>query len=681
MNGGVWEVVGKNKKEKNVGKVGKLSKVEKKKFIENAPKLEDFLPLDQVRSLYNNLDGNKENKKPVKEKESKTKENEEKKKQQRQLQIEKKKEEHPKEKIPKSIEEALNWIDVTEVQNLLLNHQARFPDAPLIWLKILVAFLNSKITVEKDDPVFSSRPSTYPLILLPKDLRNVFEKTIENAGASNIQLFYEFILTAMTTKMVKGVPVVGYKIFVQLLAKYDPKLSMVNIPKLISMRNSYQNRKPIGLSLLWSFNQGGRENLMIGLQVWHEVMSPMLEAKSYSSYIIQMLNDLLTWHSDEKNLQTDLYFNILEDFCSGKLNISQSVIDEGILILIKLRIILFKNNSINYRKLFETLFFKVTPKTLEKYKNESLKMLLNCVIHDEQCFNVWESLHMKNLFISSEFLKYIDSCWHSVHLFINTISFTNVLISFQSSYKKSKKGKRKEDKYLYLCSSLSKELLKRMCTNKSKKSSLLWKFGSFFLLFLLSLIVVYDIYKHESLEATNIGSFIRDKEITTHVQKTYVFIKSYFIKQFEYFEANFPQYYKTIVDLFNSYIKLINDVCLVAKSVIIQLYSNFSSYFSTIIPIVVAKIELYVPGLLDFIQQNASNGIQIMKIYAELMIDQIINNLTKVVRWLKTNVFIGKLSPENLQIYANQALNVTHTSATKIYYWVYKNMQTLYEVE
>jgi hypothetical protein len=141
----------------------------------------------------------------------------------------------------------------------------------------------------------------------------------------------------MATEMVKGVPVVGYKIFIQLLATHNPKLSVNNIPKLISMRNSYQNRKPIGLSLLWCFNQGGMEKLAIGLKVWHEVMSPMLEAKSYSGYVMRILNDLVR-HSNEENLPIDLYLNIFEDFFSGKLNISQSLIDEGILILSKLRV-------------------------------------------------------------------------------------------------------------------------------------------------------------------------------------------------------------------------------------------------------------------------------------------------------------------------------------------------------
>lgn len=72
-----------------------------------------LVPLSQIKTLYDNLDGNKENKKPTKAqaKEHKTKENEEKKKQQqqKQQQAEKKKQE-PKEKPPKTIKDALNAV-------------------------------------------------------------------------------------------------------------------------------------------------------------------------------------------------------------------------------------------------------------------------------------------------------------------------------------------------------------------------------------------------------------------------------------------------------------------------------------------------------------------------------------------------------------------------------------------
>lgn len=222
-----------------------------------------------------------------------------------------------------------------------MTNQENFPDAPLVWLKTLAAYINSEISIEKYDPLFSNKPDGYPLNVVPKNLRITLEKAIDSAGPSNTRIFYEFILTAMTVEMAKGTPVIGYKIFIQLLAKYDPKLSVSNIAKLCSMRNSYQNRKPIGLSLLWSFNQGGREDLNVGLKVWHEVMASMLEAKTYSSYILQLLDDLIRLHSKADNLQIELYLSIFEDFFSEKLSISNSVVEEGIVKLKKLRVKVF----------------------------------------------------------------------------------------------------------------------------------------------------------------------------------------------------------------------------------------------------------------------------------------------------------------------------------------------------
>lgn len=81
MSSGGWEVVGKNKKDKSiVNKNGKLTKTEKKKFIENAPKLEDFLPLSQVKTIFDNLDDDNKRKVKVKSRDNNDKENEEKKK-------------------------------------------------------------------------------------------------------------------------------------------------------------------------------------------------------------------------------------------------------------------------------------------------------------------------------------------------------------------------------------------------------------------------------------------------------------------------------------------------------------------------------------------------------------------------------------------------------------------------
>ncbi|KAJ8688622.1 hypothetical protein QAD02_024417 [Eretmocerus hayati] len=685
MYTGGWEVVGRNKKDKNVvgNKTNKPSKAEKKKFIENAPKLEDFLPLDQVKNLYDNLDGNKENKKPAKEKESKTKENEEKKKQQKieKQQVEKKKEEIPREKPPKSIEEALNSINVVDVQNLIASNQADFPDAPLVWLKTLGGFLNSKIPVDKDDPIFSGRPDGYPLNVVPKSLRVVLEKAIHNAGALNARLFYEFVLTAMAMEMSKGTPVVGYKIFIQLLAKYDPKLSVCNLPKLVSMRNSYQNRKPIGLSLLWSFTQGGRENFTVGLKIWHEVMAPMLEARSYSNHVMQILHDLILWHIDEDYLQPDLYFDIFDDFFLGKYNISQAVMGEAIPLLQKLRVILFQNKSINHRKIFDALLAKANIKMPQNHNDEVVEAIISCFKADERCFSMWKSQHMKYLYVSSALLTYIDSNWSSLQESLNRILLQEVLAGFKSSYERSKKGKGKDDRYLHTCNNMCNDIMKKMSSKKSTKGGFPWKKTFILFLAVAGAIVAYDTHKHGSFEATSTGKFMRDSGITAYALKTWTSTKLYYGQSLEYLEATSPEYYKAVVDFSKPYVELAGNGYLIVKNVSIRLYTNAYSYVAAKTPLVVATVEEYVPGLMESVQKNSVQIVEMAKTYSALIAEQAIENSVKATRWLKTNVFVGKLSPESLQNYANQAIETTQTFASQTYDWVYQKVQTLSKVQ
>lgn len=51
-----------------------------------------------------------------------------------------------------------------------------------------------------------------------------------------------------------------------MLAKDYPEFCVASVAKSASLRNSYQNRPPIGLSLLWAFGQGGLTDFAVGLK-------------------------------------------------------------------------------------------------------------------------------------------------------------------------------------------------------------------------------------------------------------------------------------------------------------------------------------------------------------------------------------------------------------------------------
>ncbi|XP_053997222.1 transmembrane protein 214-B [Hylaeus anthracinus] len=674
MSSGGWELVGRNKKDKSNGKINKLTKAEKKKFIENAPKVEDFLPLSQVQSLYDNLENNKENKKPSKEKENKTKENEEKKKEQKQ-QSEKKKQE-PKEKPPKSIKDALNMINSDELSDVLTNGQARFPEAPLIWLKDLAAFLNVKIPIDKEDAIFSGKPKDYPLNIVPKPISSTLEKAIEMAGKQTAQLFYENTLTAMATDMVKGSAIVGHKIFLQLLARINPEMTIANIPKLITVRNSYQNRKTIGLSLLWALSQAGRTNLAVGLKVWHEVMSPMLETKSYSSYVAQILNDLVFGHENFHDLKLEQYLDIVEDTCSGKLNIPVTVGREINNSIEKLRLILFKNKNISYTKLFELLMGKITPKIHANYRDELVKALVACLATDSLCFSVWRSLHAKNLYQSHLILTYIDAKWSTLHTIWKTKCFKEMCIIFQTTNERWKKGK--DETLATSCSKICKTLLVKMTASSNKKFP--WGKGIVLLLFLIGAVIGYDVYQHGNLKESSTVKFLNRSGLLVHGQNAWIMVQGYSSKALEFIEASSPEYYKATVETCKPYIKLAGDLYLVMKNVSLKIYDNAIAYTEKKGPIVLQTIEYYAPGMLDEVRLRSYQGLELVKFYSNVCGEKFIEYSRTTIQWLEHNVFVGKLSPENLQNYASKAIDTTQTLASQTYDWVYEKVQTLSKV-
>lgn len=195
--------------------------------------------------------------------------------------------------------------------------QIRFPDAPLLPLKELDAFLNLKIPINKEDAIFSRKPKDYPLSLVPKTISSILERAVEMAGPQTVQTFYESSLTAMANDMIKGAPVIGHKIFLQLLAHLYPDMIVVNIPRLISIRNSYKNRKDVCLSLLWAWSQVGKKDLPAGLKIWHRVMLPLLDTKRYTSYVVQNLNDLVFDGENVRDISLDLYLDIIWDIYHG----------------------------------------------------------------------------------------------------------------------------------------------------------------------------------------------------------------------------------------------------------------------------------------------------------------------------------------------------------------------------
>lgn len=123
----------------------------------------------------------------------------------------------------------------------------------------------------------------------------------------------------MATELNSGQNVVGYKVVLQLIGQNWPSICSHNMAKTALLRNSYQNRCNICLSILWAIGQGGHQSLTEGVKVWQNLMLPNLELKSFTKFVVEHIERVLNAAAARKD--ETLQINQQEFFaCYNALN-------------------------------------------------------------------------------------------------------------------------------------------------------------------------------------------------------------------------------------------------------------------------------------------------------------------------------------------------------------------------
>lgn len=95
-------------------------------------------------------------------------------------------------------------IKLEDFQNLVAAVQAKYDRTPLLWLRTIDGYFDTMLNVEISDPVFSSKNHEYPLCLMPITLRSALKEALKSAGESNLQIYFEILLTHLAQEMTKG---------------------------------------------------------------------------------------------------------------------------------------------------------------------------------------------------------------------------------------------------------------------------------------------------------------------------------------------------------------------------------------------------------------------------------------------------------------------------------------------
>ncbi|XP_066996654.1 transmembrane protein 214-B [Anabrus simplex] len=666
---GQWEVVGKSKLKHSGQPVKKLSKSERKKFVEKAPKVEDILPLSQVKTLYNALELNKENKKaPGKENSSKESES---KKVQKKLPEKKKETAKEKPPPPKSLECAVKLLNTKEMAEELLIGQARFQNAPLIWLRGLAIYLNTKMTVDHNNPTFSGKPVDYPLCLLPGEVKELLKRALRDAGESVDRPFFDWCLTSMANGMTKASgSVLGYKMILQLMAFQNPRIVVANIPNVTALLNSYQNRQPIGLSLLWALGLGGYKDLSVGITVWQVVMVPVIELRNYSSYVIGYIKDILSYKPSTKPLSPEQFFAVLDVIFSPKLNLPTNLQRQElgeICSLLKNRILEVEPDK-GFCNLFQSLLERLELAAPGALQKELLTCLMTCLNKDPRSYSIWRQLYMKNLPQSALLLGHLDTLWKAGSQPVSLKHLKETLITFQVTNEELAKCKHKEEG-LEDCKKFCTELNKKMTVTRSFP----WKLGSFILLVAIGCVLAYEVTVHGSFKRSCVGLFLRDIGALHYAEHAWTKMKFFSEEMFGICYENGAYYYAIVAQHGKPYFRILEDV----SSTVWNHMTYFLERIKERIPTVVEWINFYAPGLLENLNLYAATAVENSKHLCYAVSEMVLQYSAATLLWMKTNTFVGSFCMENVQKCVLDLLSTTQEYGKWTYDWICQKVQTL----
>ncbi|XP_060536011.1 transmembrane protein 214 [Cylas formicarius] len=644
---GQWETVVRKKDKSN--KTASIDNNKPKNFknkqsnILNNVKIEEILPKSQMNSIYANVKGKEE------KNTQKTKNPNVKKSEQKPNKINK---EPLKPKPPKSIESALTLIDVTEFSSIFERTKSLYPDAPILWLKELTDYLNHKIPVEVPDPVFSNKPSGFPLSAAPSEIKLVIEKSVKEAGKGNIQTFFDIALTSLATDLSKGLPAVGYRFFLQHIATKEPQLVLLNLGKHKLLRNSYQNRSNITLPIFWALGHTGIDDLHSGLKVFEELMLPTIDMKNYTQYVTKYLIDLLGYNHDT-SISNDQYFLILDALLSNKKSSGSKQLTKQLGDTHSyVQTLLFKNMKELNGQLVERFLKKISANGNKTYQDCLCDTLVALFSRDHNALGEWLRLYPKYVSPSAVLFNYIDRNFDKLKNLIKQGALKECLLKFEQQNEELSLRKKKEQG-LADAVLLTRRILERLERQKMPRSS-----GG-----LLKFLVVLGLLG-ASLEVYIKMRQGRFEESSLYKANTVIIDGSTWVNARA--KETFPEQYKLVVTFVEPYADLFRDVGKVLGVAVLNLWSSVTPHVRDHYSSLEKTVEKHFPGLVNQ-TENAYN----------LVSSKVVSYCNITLEYLQTKLPVDQLSTTSVQRIVTEVSKVTFHKVTEYYVWAFEKVQSI----
>ncbi|KAH8412264.1 hypothetical protein KR009_000898 [Drosophila setifemur] len=672
---GQWETVTKSRKQKNLDKKV-VEHTERKRIAAQLPKLEELLPVHRPQLFGSSNNNNYKSHSPAKSSSSGSSSSKNNKSPTKKSTVKNaatsatgtaKKSTSASVNKPKTLEQSLRNITPDDFAAQLEQVKLSCPDSELRWLSHIALYFNSALSYDCD-PIFSGRSVQYPSILATSALKYSIVEFLGSVGETNLEYFYHFLLDSMATELNNNQSVAGYKLLLQLIGQNWPSICSRNLAKTALLRNSYQNRSNICLSILWAVGQGGYQSLNEGVRVWQNLLLPSLELRQYSKFVVEYMEKVLKEAAGRKK-EDPLQLNQQEFFATyHALNATYNNLAKELQQSLKrsARGLLQKyiDGPVKHANIFLTLFREISATSKQ---NNEIEGCVSCLLSSgsDDCLRVWRMNYKKQQMPSLLLLKAIDDNWENdTKALPASPSFHSFLQELNDLNEELQTSKR-TDNYLdslnevlvsvqEKSSAQQKKNKQNAAAQKKKCGCCKWTLGSILVIALIAGALYYDTETNGKgvFEKSATGKVLKNAGVLPHVEKVWYTGMGAGARAYKWAEVNVPPYAEPAI-------KAIVDLWKLARNAACNIFQNGKAYFTAKWPVVAKFIDQYVPNLSGKFEAFAA-GVS----------DFTVSSYDKTAALLKEKVLVGRFSPENI----NQALNQTRNVALEFYNQFHKKV-------
>jgi len=213
--------------------------------------------------------------------------------------------------IPKTISDCNQAIGNFKSLNEQINTlKGRTPDRPNVWLNELVKYLVSKCNISEKS-LNKDQYLTDNWIELTPSVEDLLSSTFKDDSQYFVKshvrsaLFHETLLN-LAEDSCRNKPIAGYKIILQILAKFYSKDCIKSISDRVffyaSQAHAYRTNPNTCLPIIWAIGLPYiYENNLTGqssLDVFESILMPILEFKPTNKYVVHYLSKILKLHQE-----------------------------------------------------------------------------------------------------------------------------------------------------------------------------------------------------------------------------------------------------------------------------------------------------------------------------------------------------------------------------------------------